>query len=152
VKRKRSVRITARRDTILISLLSSLFFLFLHPSISLHHTSTHCTLTTSLHNPKLEEMSTSPPSSRVQTPPSDAVTRSGRSRVPVKRAGYVDSGEIDDSQESGGEEEDDYDDDFVEERKGKRSRSRSSEEDDEEGVDEDSQVSFSSSGRIETDE
>jgi hypothetical protein len=84
-------------------------------------------------------MSTSPPSSRIQTPPSDAVTRSGRTRVPVKRAGYVDSGEIDDSQESGGEEEDDYDDDFVEERKAKRSRS--SEEDDDEGEDENSQVS-----------
>jgi len=85
-------------------------------------------------------MSTSPPSSRLQTPPSD-VTRSGRTRVPVKRAGYVDSGEIDDSQESGGEEEDYYDDDFVEEKKGKRSRS--SEEDDDEGEDEDSQVSSS---------
>lgn len=84
-------------------------------------------------------MSTSPPSSRLQTPPSD-VTRSGRTRVPVKRAGYVDSGEIDDSQESGGEEED-YDDDFVEEKKGKRSRS--SEEDDDEGEDENSQVSIS---------
>jgi hypothetical protein len=98
-------------------------------------------------------MSTSPPSSRIQTPPSDAVTRSGRTRVPVKRAGYVDSGEIDDSQ--GSDEGDDgniSDDDFVEERKGKRSRSRSSEDDDDEGVDEDSQVSFSSSGRIETDE
>jgi len=84
-------------------------------------------------------MSTSPPSSRIQTPPSDAVTRSGRARKPVDRSGYVDSGEIDDSQESGGEEEDYYDDDFVEERKWKRSRS--SEDDDDEGVDEDSQVS-----------
>jgi len=88
-------------------------------------------------------MSTSPPSSRIQTPPSDAVTRSGRARKPVDRSGYVDSGEIDDSQESGGEEEDCYDDDFVEERKGKRSRSESSEDDDDEGEDENSQVSFS---------
>ena len=85
-------------------------------------------------------MSTSPPSSRIQTPPSDAVSRSGRARKPVDRSGYVDSGEIDDSQESGGEEEDYYDDDFVEERKWKRSRS--SEDDDDEGVDEDSQVSL----------
>jgi hypothetical protein len=96
-------------------------------------------------------MSTSPPSSRIQTPPSDAVTRSGRARKPVERSGYVDSGEIDDSQESGGEEEDDYDDDFVEERKGKRSRSSEDDDDDDEGVDEDSQVSSSSFGRIETD-
>jgi hypothetical protein len=95
-------------------------------------------------------MSTSPPSSRLQTPPSDNTTRSGRTRIPVKRAGYVDSGEIDDSQESGGEEEDYHDDDFVEERKGKRSRS--SEEDDDEGEDESSQVSLLLRMRMETDE
>jgi hypothetical protein len=96
-------------------------------------------------------MSTSPPSSRIQTPPSDAVTRSGRARKPVDRSGYVDSGEIDDSQGSDeGDDDNISDDDFVEERKWKRSRS--SEDDDDEGVDEDSQVSFSSSRRIETDE
>jgi hypothetical protein len=87
-------------------------------------------------------MSTTPPSSRIQTPPSDAVTRSGRARKPVDRSGYVDSGEIDDSQGSDeGDDDNISDDDFVEERKWKRSRS--SEEDDDEGEDENSQVSFS---------
>lgn len=85
--------------------------------------------------------SSSPPSTRLQTPSSDPITRSGRTRIPVKRAGYVDSGEIHDSQESGEEMDDWSDDEFIEEKKFKRSRSSEEDDDDDEGVDEDSQVS-----------
>lgn len=84
-------------------------------------------------------MSSSPPSSRLQTPTSDPISRSGRRSIPVKRAGYVDSSEIHDSQESEEEQEDWSDEEFVDVKK--RNRSKSSEEDDDEGVDEDSQVS-----------
>ena len=54
----------------------------------------------------------------------------------MKRAGYVDSSEIHDSQESVEEQEDWEDDGFVETAKGKRSRSSQEDED------EDSQVSL----------
>jgi hypothetical protein len=58
----------------------------------------------------------------------------------VKRAGYVDSSEIHDSQGSEEEQEDWSDEEFVDVKKRRRSES-SEEDDDDEGVDEDSQVS-----------
>jgi hypothetical protein len=85
-------------------------------------------------------MSSSPPSSKIQTPPSSTGFRSTRPRVPVKRDGYANSGDIEDP-DNVSDEDLDYDledGDFVEEKKGKRSRS--SEDDDEE----DSQVSLHS--------
>lgn len=91
-------------------------------------------------------MSSSPPSSKIQTPPSStgAGFRSTRSRVPVKRAGYVDSSEIEDPDNISDEEmDDDSDGDFEDERKGKRSRS--SEDDEVEEEEEDSQVCLISS-------
>jgi len=93
-------------------------------------------------------MSSSPPSSKIQTPPSStgAGFRSTRSRIPVKRAGYVDSSEIEDPDNISDEEMDDDfgDEDFVEERKGKRSRSSEDDEVEEE-EEEDSQVCLISS-------
>ena len=122
-------------------LISSLSFHFLFlrtlqsPPI---HNSAHFILITLLPRPvSIRKMSSSPPSSRIRTPPSDATTRSGRrSRIPVRLPGYVDSSEIHDSQESVEEQEDWQDDDFVETSKGKRSRSSQEDEDD------DSQVSL----------